>query len=246
MTQVERRGSAPAVRDERPEAAVRLVEVVKEFRLGEERIRAVDGVTLQIPPGQAVAIVGRSGSGKSTLLNLLAGIDVPTSGEIWVGDRELSRLSDDDLTRLRRERLGMVYQFFNLLSTLSVRENVALPALLAGERPAEVFPRVDALLEEVGITARRDARPHTLSGGEMQRTALARALVHNPTLVLADEPTGNLDSRTAEQVLQLLRRLGEQHGATLLLVTHSPEAAAMAERVVELRDGRVERDSLPT
>src|SRR6185503_1768521 len=119
---------------------------------------------------------------------------------------ELSRLSDDELTRLRRERLGMVYQFFNLLSTLSVRENVALPALLAGERPAAVFPRVDALLEEVSMSHRRDARPHTLSGGEMQRTALARALIHQPTLVLADEPTGNLDSRTADQVLQLLRR----------------------------------------
>lgn len=224
------------------EPAVRLVRVSREFPLGAERVHAVDEVSLQIPSRQFVAIVGRSGSGKSTLLNLLAGIDHPTSGEIWVAGEELSRLTDDQLTRLRRERLGMVYQFFNLLPTLSVRENVALPALLGGERERDVFPRVDALLDEVAMTHRRDARPHTLSGGEMQRTALARALVHSPTLLLADEPTGNLDSRTAEAVLALLRSLGERHGATVVLVTHSAEAASVAERVVEMRDGRVVRD----
>jgi putative ABC transport system ATP-binding protein len=230
------------IAQERRETAVRLVDVVKEFPLGEQRVRAVDGVSLEIPAGQFVAVVGRSGSGKSTLLNLLAGIDAPTSGEVWVGDRELSRLSDDDLTRLRREQLGMVYQFFNLLPTLSVRENVALPALLAGEPEREVLARADALLAEVSMEHRRNARPHTLSGGEMQRTALARALIHNPLLVLADEPTGNLDSRTADQVMDLLRRLGETHGVTIVLVTHSREAAAVAERVVELRDGRIVRD----
>jgi putative ABC transport system ATP-binding protein len=222
--------------------AVGLVSVSKEFPLGAERIHAVDGISLEIPARQFVAVVGRSGSGKSTLLNLLAGIDHPTSGEIWIAGEELSRLSDDQLTRLRRERLGMVYQFFNLLPTLSVRENVALPALLGGEREREVFPRADALLGEVGMSHRRDARPHTLSGGEMQRTALARALIHQPTLLLADEPTGNLDSRTAEQVLTLLRSLGERHGATVILVTHSAEAASVADRVVEMRDGRVVRD----
>lgn len=222
--------------------AVRLQEVVKEFTLGAEHIRAVDSVSLEIGNGEFVAIVGRSGSGKSTLLNLLAGIDTPTSGQIWIGEHELSRLSDDALTRLRRERLGMVYQFFNLLPTLSVRENVALPALLAGEREREVLSRADALLDEVGMSHRRSARPHTLSGGEMQRTAMARALIHNPTLILADEPTGNLDSRTADQVLSQLRTLGERHGVTVVLVTHSPEAAAVAERVIEMRDGKVLRD----
>jgi ABC-type lipoprotein export system ATPase subunit len=232
---------APSVPAASP-SAVRLVEVVKEYAVGAEAVRAVDSISLEIPEGQFVAVVGRSGSGKSTLLNLLAGIDSPTSGQVWIGERELSRLNDDALTRLRREHLGMVYQFFNLLPTLSVRENVALPALLAGEGEKSTLARADALLDEVGMTPRRHARPHTLSGGEMQRTALARALIHHPMVVLADEPTGNLDSRTAEGVLELLRRLGKTHGATVLLVTHSREAAAVAERVVELRDGRVVRD----
>jgi putative ABC transport system ATP-binding protein len=234
-------GARPAASAVLP-PAVRLVEVVKEYAAGGQTVRAVDGISLEVPRGQFVALVGRSGSGKSTLLNLLAGIDTPTAGEVWVGEHELSRLSDDALTRLRRESLGMVYQFFNLLPTLSVRENVALPALLAGEPERETLARADALLEEVGMSHRRGARPHTLSGGEMQRTALARALVHHPAVVLADEPTGNLDSRTADQVMELLRRLGERHGVTIVLVTHSREAAAVAGRVVELRDGRVVRD----
>ncbi|HTE16798.1 MAG TPA: ABC transporter ATP-binding protein [Armatimonadota bacterium] len=234
--------SPPAPGLHPPVAAVRLHEVIRVFATSAQQVRAVDGISLEIPAGQFVAIVGRSGSGKSTLLNLLAGIDTPTSGEVWIGEQELSRLTDDALTRLRRERLGMVYQFFNLLPTLSVRENVALPAMLSGEREREVFQRADALLDEVSLGPRRDARPHTLSGGEMQRTALARALIHNPTLILADEPTGNLDSRTAVTVLDLLRRLGKDHGVTVVLVTHSSEAAAVAERVVELRDGRVIRD----
>ncbi len=223
-------------------AAVRLVEVVKDFPLGEQRVRAVDGISLSIPHGEFVAILGRSGSGKSTLLNLLAGIDQPTSGQIWIDDRELSRLDDGALTRMRREKLGMVYQFFNLLPTLSVRENVALPALLAGDPEKDALARADALLDEVSMAHRRNARPHTLSGGEMQRTAIARALIHNPTLILADEPTGNLDSRTAEQVMDLLRKVGDRHGVTVVLVTHSLEAAAVARRTVELRDGRVVRD----
>jgi putative ABC transport system ATP-binding protein len=222
--------------------AVQLVDVVKEYAVGAQQVRAVDGISLEIGVGEFVAIVGRSGSGKSTLLNLLAGIDTPTSGEVWIAGQELSRLSDDALTRLRRERLGMVYQFFNLLPTLSVRENVALPALLAGEKERDVMTRADALLAEVEMSHRKSARPHTLSGGEMQRTALARALIHNPALILADEPTGNLDSRTADQVLDLLRALGEKHGVTVVLVTHSREAAAISQREIEMRDGRILRD----
>ena len=224
------------------ELAVRLLSVTKEYTLGTETLRAVDNVSLEVPTGLFVAVVGRSGSGKSTLLNLLAGIDTPTSGEIWIAGRELSRLSDDALTRMRRETLGIVYQFFNLLPTLSVRENVALPALLAGEAERPTLSRADALLEEVGLTPRRNARPHTLSGGEMQRAAIARALIHQPAVLLADEPTGNLDSRNADQVLALLADLGRRHQATLLLVTHSAEAAALADRVVELLDGRIVRD----
>lgn len=224
--------------------SIRLVRVSKEYHTGEQHVRAVDDLSLEVPRGQLVAIVGRSGSGKSTLLNLLAGIDRPSSGEIWIADQELSRLDDDALTRLRREHLGMVYQFFNLLPTLSVRENVALPALLAGEKEREVLRRADNLLAEVDLSHRLHARPHTLSGGEMQRTSLARALIHNPTLILADEPTGNLDTRNADQVLGLLRKLGETHSVTVIIVTHSPEAAAIADRVVELRDGRIVRDEV--
>jgi putative ABC transport system ATP-binding protein len=222
--------------------AVRLERVTKEFALGTSRVRAVDDVTFEVARGAFVAVTGRSGSGKSTLLHLVAGIDVPSSGEVWVDGAALARLDDDALTRHRRARIGMVHQFFDLLPTLSARENVALPALLAGDPEHEALARADRLLDEVGLAARRDARPRTLSGGEMQRVALARALVHAPAVVLADEPTGNLDSRAAAQVVGLLRDLCGRHGATVLLVTHSAEAAAAAERVIEMRDGRVVAD----
>jgi putative ABC transport system ATP-binding protein len=224
------------------DGALRFVEVVKEYRLGASTVRALDGVSLTVPQGQFLAVTGRSGSGKSTLLNLAAGIDVPTSGQIWIEGTELSRLSDDVLTRLRRDRIGVIYQFFNLISTLTVRENVALPAELAGRPAAAARAAADRLIDEVDLGARRDARPHALSGGEMQRAAIARALAIAPALVLADEPTGNLDSRSADQVLGLLRAVAERHGATVVLVTHSREAAARAARVVELHDGRVVDD----
>ncbi len=223
-------------------AALRFERVTREFPVGDTRVRALDELTLAVPAGEFVAVVGRSGSGKSTLLNLAAGIDVPTSGEVWVAGHELSQLSDDALTHERRDRIGIVYQFFNLLSTLDVRENVALPALLAGrpERPA--LERAEALLAEVGLSHRLRSRPHMLSGGEMQRAAIARALMSGPRLLLADEPTGNLDSRAAEQVVETLGALRARHGCTVVLVTHSREAAAAAERVVELRDGRILSD----
>ena len=225
-----------------PPEALRFHEVVKQYAIGEGMIHALDSLTLEIPRGEFIAIVGRSGSGKSTLLNLAAGIDVASSGQVWVDGRELSKLSDDDLTRQRRDRVGMIYQFFNLLSTLSVRENVALPLLLGGGRRVDALARADRLLEEVQLGHRRDSRPHMLSGGEMQRAAIARALVHKPALVLADEPTGNLDSRAADQIVGLLGSLGRVHGVTVVLVTHSREAAAAAERIVELRDGRIVSD----
>jgi putative ABC transport system ATP-binding protein len=224
-------------------SALRFDQVVKEFPLGDGFVRAVDGLTLEIPAGGFTAIVGRSGSGKSTLLNLAAGIDAPSSGEVFVQGQPLSRLSDDTLTRLRRERVGVVYQFFHLLPTLDVRENVALPLLLEGRPEREALAAADVLLGEVGLTPRAGARPHTLSGGELQRAAVARALVHAPALVLADEPTGNLDSRSAVQVVELLASLVRRHGSTLVMVTHSREAAAAADRVVTLSDGRVVHDT---
>ncbi len=223
-------------------AALRYTGVSKHYALGEGQIHALDDLTLVVPRGEFIAIVGRSGSGKSTLLNLAAGIDVATRGEVWVDGRELSKLSDDELTRQRRDRVGMIYQFFNLLSTLSVRENVALPLLLRGERRPIALVQADRMLDEVELAHRRDARPHTLSGGEMQRAAIARALVHAPALILADEPTGNLDTRAADQIVSLLGNIGRRHGVTVVLVTHSREAAAAAERIVELRDGRVVSD----
>jgi putative ABC transport system ATP-binding protein len=225
--------------------ALRFEQVTKEFPLGGGQVRALDGLSLTIPAGGFTAIVGRSGSGKSTLLSLAAGIDAPTSGEVFVQGRALSGLDDDQLTRLRREQVGVVYQFFHLLPTLDVRENVALPLLLEGRPEREALERADALLAEVGLMPRAKARPHTLSGGEMQRAAVARALVHEPALVLADEPTGNLDSRAAVQVVELLAALVGRHGSTLVMVTHSREAAEAAGRVVTLSDGRVVSDTGP-
>jgi putative ABC transport system ATP-binding protein len=222
--------------------ALRFVDVTRSFHDGTQTVHAIDRLSLTIEAGERVAIVGPSGSGKSTLLNLAAGIDTPTSGEVWVAGRSLADLDDDQLTLVRRDRVGMIYQFFNLLPTMTVRENVALPALLAGRADAEALARADALLSEVGMSHRAGARPHTLSGGEMQRPAIARALIHAPPLVLADEPTGNLDSRTAHLVLELLARLACAHGTTVALVTHSAEAAATADRIVEMRDGRVVDD----
>jgi putative ABC transport system ATP-binding protein len=222
--------------------ALRLEDVVRHYPLGDGVVRAVDGVTLELPRGAFVAVTGPSGSGKSTLLHLIAGIDVPTSGTVWVDGVALARMDDDTLTRHRRARIGMIHQFFNLLPTLSARENVALPALLAGVAEPQALARAARLLGEVGLAARLDARPHTLSGGEMQRVAVARALAHEPAVVLADEPTGNLDSRAAREVVGMLRELAARHGATVVLVTHSVEAAAAAPRVIEMRDGRIVAD----
>jgi putative ABC transport system ATP-binding protein len=215
---------------------LRLIEVSKSYDGG---ITAVDRVSLEVPERQFVAVIGRSGSGKSTLLNLIAGIDQPTAGEIWVGGRNLACLDDDALTRLRRQHLGIVFQFFNLLTTLDVRENVAMPLLLEGIREREAFARADVLIEAVGLQARARSRPATLSGGEMQRAAVARALIHRPALLLADEPTGNLDTRSAEAVLGLMRQLAAEAGVAVLLVTHSAEAAASADRALEMSDGRL-------
>jgi ABC-type lipoprotein export system ATPase subunit len=208
-------------------------------------VAALDDVSLEVPRGEFVAVMGRSGSGKSTLLNLIAGIDTPTRGEVWVDGRDLTALAEPALTELRRGTVSLVFQFFNLLAPLDLRENVALPALLAGRRERDALAEADGLLEAVGLSGRARSRPHTLSGGELQRAALARALIHRPRVLLADEPTGNLDSRSAAQVLALMRDLSAAAGATVVLVTHSAEAASAASRVVELRDGRVTADGRP-
>lgn len=219
---------------------IRLQQIAKVYSLGKVEVRALDGVTLTIGQGEFIALVGASGCGKSTLLNLMAGIDRPTSGEVWFEGERLDSLSDDRLTRLRRTKVGIVYQCFNLLPTLTARENVALPLLLDGLQRGEIEGRVEGGLQRVGLTHRAEHWPHELSGGEQQRVAIARAIVAEPRVVLADEPTGNLDSVAGGAVLDLLKELNRDHGQTIVMATHSQEAVRRADRIVYLRDGKIE------
>jgi putative ABC transport system ATP-binding protein len=221
------------------DAALQTRDLSRVYGKGETAVRALDGVTLEVRRGEMVAIMGPSGSGKSTLLHLLGALDTPTSGEIEVGGQRYDGLGDAELTRLRRERIGFIFQFFNLLPALTAEENVLLPALIAGRRDDAVRARARELLARVGLADRAHHLPAELSGGEQQRVSIARALLTEPELVLADEPTGNLDTHSSLQILRLLRELNESEGQTLVLVSHDPAAAATAGRVVFLRDGRV-------
>ncbi|MBI3184603.1 MAG: ABC transporter ATP-binding protein [Myxococcales bacterium] len=214
----------------------------KVYRRGKTEVRALSISTLTVPKGQFLSVMGPSGSGKSTLLNLLGALDQPTSGSIVIEGREISKLADRELSQFRRERLGFVFQFFNLLPTLSAVENAALPALLSGRPRSEVLPRAHGLLEAVGLTGRDHHRPDELSGGEMQRVAVARALITEPAILLADEPTGNLDSRTGAEVLRLIREATRDRKVTVVMVTHDPNAAAVGDRIVRLADGAVVGD----
>jgi putative ABC transport system ATP-binding protein len=207
---------------------------------GETAVHALAGVTLNFPAGQYTAIMGPSGSGKSTLMHLLAGLDRPTSGSVQIEGQELSALDDAGLTRLRRDRLGFVFQAFNLVPVLTALENITLPLTLAGRKPDQAW--LDELIETVGLRDRLTHRPSELSGGQQQRVAVARALVHRPAVLFADEPTGNLDSHSSEEVLGLLRRAVDEFGQTVIMVTHEPVAAAVASRLVVLDDGKVVHD----
>jgi len=221
------------------EILIRLQGVEKVFGTGASTVRAVDHLDLGILRGEFVTLTGPSGSGKSTVLNLLAGLDTPTAGEISIDGQRLSAMSDDDLTIFRRRKLGIIFQFFNLLPTLTAAENVALP-LRADRRPRpEIQERVMAALELVGMGHRAPHRPGELSGGEMQRVAIARALVIEPVVLLADEPTGNLDSKMGQDVLELVKSMSERTGVTVVLVTHDLRAAAYGDRMITLRDGRI-------
>lgn len=202
-------------------------------------MHALRDVSLEIAPGSFCAVTGPSGCGKSTLLNLLGGLDQPTSGEITVDGLPLHRADEAALTAYRRERLGIIFQFFNLLPAMTALENVELPLLLRGDRTKDARTRAAEVLDLVGLASRAGAFPHQMSGGEMQRAAIARALVHRPALLLADEPTGNLDSDNATRVLELFQKIASQRLATLIMVTHSPEAAAVAARQIALVDGRL-------
>jgi putative ABC transport system ATP-binding protein len=218
---------------------IRLVDVSKVYGGAGSRVAALADVSLEIGRGEFVALMGPSGCGKSTLLNLVAGVDLPTCGRVWVDGQELPGLSDRALSQFRRDRVGIVYQFYNLLPTMSAWENVALPALLAGASSRAAQERAEDRLGLVGMLHRKAHWPHELSGGEMQRVAIARALVNDPPILLADEPTGNLDTKAGREVLELLAQLNAERGVTILLATHSREAAKFAHRIVHLRDGTV-------
>jgi putative ABC transport system ATP-binding protein len=222
------------------DTVVRAVGLTRRYKMGDAFVDALRGVDLAIRHGEFVALVGPSGSGKSTVLNLVGGLDRPTSGQVWIDDVELSATDERTLTRHRREHVGFVFQTFNLLPRLTAEENVALPLMFSGVPHKERLERARALLERVGLGHRLTHRPSQLSGGEQQRVAIARALVGQPALLLADEPTGNLDTTTGGEIMGLLQGVKQEGNLTLLVVTHDPEVAAFADRVVKLRDGRVE------
>jgi putative ABC transport system ATP-binding protein len=221
---------------------IEVKDATKTYKRGKTEVRALQATRLVVPRGQFLSVMGPSGSGKSTLLNLLGALDVPTSGGISIDGSEISKLDDQALSKFRRERLGFIFQFFNLLPTLTAIENAALPALLAGRSRDEVMPKAHALLESVGLKGRDHHRPDELSGGEMQRVAVARALLTEPALLLADEPTGNLDSKTGAEVLRLIREATRARNLTVVMVTHDANAAAVGDRIVRLADGAIVGD----
>jgi putative ABC transport system ATP-binding protein len=224
----------------RTDSAVRLVHLTKTYPNGPEPVVALQGVSLAIRPGAFTAIMGPSGSGKSTFLNLSAGLDTPTSGQVIIGDTDISTLSSDAVTRFRRRHIGFVFQSYNLIGHLTVGENIQLPLLLDGRRPDEQWQK--ALIDSVGLSGMSDRLPSELSGGQAQRVAIARALITRPTVVFADEPTGALDRRTGDQILDVLRTAAKRFSQTLVLVTHDPHVAASADNVLFLADGMLAGD----
>jgi putative ABC transport system ATP-binding protein len=214
----------------------------KQYQMGPVAVGALRGIDLSVRQGEFLAIMGPSGSGKSTLLHLISGLDTPSDGKVTLVGQRLGHMSDDEVTLIRRRQVGFVFQFYNLLPMLTAAENVALPLLMDGKRLEDCAPRVDRLLDLVGLSDRRDHRPDQLSGGEQQRVAIARALVADPAIVLADEPTGNLDTRAGREVLGLLHRACSEKGQAIVMVTHDPLAASYADRVVFLRDGELVRE----
>ena len=214
--------------------------VTRRYGEGDTAVDALRGVSVDIAPGKATAVMGPSGSGKSTLMHILAGLDKPTTGTVDIAGTEITALGDNDLTKLRREHIGFVFQFFNLLPMLTAKENILLPLTIAGDKPDGAW--FDQLVKDVGLGDRLSHRPAELSGGQQQRVAIARALVTRPTVLFADEPTGNLDSATSGEILELLRRSVDEYGQTIVMVTHDARAAAVAHRVLFLADGEIVRE----
>jgi putative ABC transport system ATP-binding protein len=222
---------------------IRCIDVGKIYRQGENDITALAGVSLEIAQGSFAAIMGPSGSGKSTLLHLIGGLDRPTSGDLLVDGRLIGQMADDQVTLFRRNKIGFIFQFFNLLPTLTALENVALPFVLDGRAKVEADERAAMLLAKIGLDKRKDHLPEELSGGEIQRVAVARALAFSPPILLADEPTGNLDSKNGEAILALLKQINQDDGCTVVMVTHSEEAASYADRKFHLLDGRLKTET---
>jgi putative ABC transport system ATP-binding protein len=223
------------------DAIVTATDVRRRYGEGDAAVDALDGVSVSFERGRFSAIMGPSGSGKSTLMHILAGLDRPTGGSVQLDGTEITGLDDGDLTKLRRDKLGFIFQFFNLIPVLTAEENVTLPLAIAGDKPDKEW--IDRLIDTVGLSDRRTHRPAELSGGQQQRVAVARALASHPAVVFADEPTGNLDSKASEEVLRLLRQAVDEFGQTVVMVTHDPEAASHADRLLVLRDGQVVHDA---
>ncbi len=240
MTETETETTDGAVADRAAGAAVQAVGLKRTFGTGDAAVHALRGVDVTFPRGQFAAVMGPSGSGKSTLMHLLAGLDAPTAGTVSIDGREITSMGDAELTRLRRDRIGFVFQFFNLLPMLTAAQNVELPLKLAGVGAEEGW--TDKLLASVGLADRSRHKPSELSGGQQQRVAVARALVNKPAVVFADEPTGNLDSKTSAEILELMRQSTADYGQTIVIVTHDARAASIADRVVFLSDGQIVAD----
>ncbi len=217
-------------------------ELLKIYQLGEHQVVALGGVNFNVRKGEFVAIMGPSGSGKSTLLHLLGGLDDPSQGSIRLAGKVLSGLNDQEATLVRRHNIGFVFQFFNLVPTLNAEENILLPIIIDGKDPRKFSDRLEKLLQLVGLSDRRGHRPDQLSGGEQQRVAIARALISQPAIILADEPTGNLDSKTGRVIMQLLRKSCDEFNQAIVVVSHDPRAAAYADRVIFLKDGKIEQE----
>jgi putative ABC transport system ATP-binding protein len=234
--------AAPAtdVAERAPTAVVAAQDLTRRYGEGDTAVDALRGVTLDVQQGKLTAVMGPSGSGKSTLMHILAALDRPTSGTVWIAGTKLGELSDNEITKLRRKHIGFVFQFFNLLPMLTAEENILLPLTIAGEKPERAWR--EELLKKVGLADRRTHRPAELSGGQQQRVAIARALVARPTVVFADEPTGNLDSATSAEILELMRDSVDSFGQTTVMVTHDARAAAIADRILFLADGLIVKD----
>ena len=221
------------------ENIIKIKEICKSFGEKDSRIQVLNKVSLTVGKGEFISLMGASGSGKSTLLYLIGGLDTPDSGEIFLDGRDISKMRDKELSKLRREGMGFVFQFFNLVQNLTVEDNILLPLVMDGKSPKKYHDRLDSILETVGLSDKRRSYPNQLSGGQQQRCAIARAVIYEPKILLADEPTGNLDSKSGTEIMELFSRINKEKGITILMVTHSAECAAYSDRIITLSDGKI-------